>query len=194
MLPLISTTGQKSEWSAPRRTSFLPRFRRASATYPPRVRAALHPRLFRPHQKPADRNESIALNHRPAPRDHCVTRPSASGDVPAQSPAPHSHTPSSHPTSSIIAETNLNSSNNVFSLPFSLTSQTATRRLSITYPCSSDFPFFIAPKHRRCVGGLWFCESRDSALAPLGVFASPWVANPRKGRLPRRAGLVLRSA
>jgi hypothetical protein len=36
----------------------------------------------------------------------------------------------------------LNSPNNVFSLPFSLTSQTATRRLSITYPCSSDFPFF----------------------------------------------------
>ena len=26
----------------------------------------------------------------------------------------------------------------------------------------------------------------------LGVFASPWVANPRKGRFPRRAGLVLR--
>ena len=30
----------------------------------------------------------------------------------------------------------------------------------------------------------------DSALAPLGVFASPWVANPRKGRLPRRSGKI----
>ena len=91
-------------------------------------------------------------------------------------PAPHSHTPSSHPTNSTLAETNLNSPNNVFSLPFSLTPQTATRRLSITHPCSSDFPFF------------GFVNPARSALAPLGVFASLWVANPRKGRLspPRR--------
>ena len=33
---------------APGRTSFLPRFRRVLWRYPPRVRAALHPRLFRP--------------------------------------------------------------------------------------------------------------------------------------------------
>ena len=95
----------------------------------------------KPHSVPpatdtCDRNHTIPspIHHRPAPRNHCVALPSASRDIPAQSPAPHSHIPSSRPTNSTIAETNLNSPNNVFSLPFSLTSQTATRHLSITYP------------------------------------------------------------
>jgi hypothetical protein len=113
------------------------------------------------------------IHHQPPP---CTPRPlrgSAFGlrGYSCAIPAPHSHTPSSHPTNSTIAETNLNSPNNVFSLPFSLTSQTATRRLSITHPCSSDFPFF------------GFVNPPRSALAPLGVFASLWVANPRKGRI-----------
>jgi hypothetical protein len=51
--------------------------------------------------------------------------------------------------------------------------QTATRRLLTTHPYSLDFPFVF----------LLFVLARDSALAPLGVFASPWVANPLKGRL-----------
>ena len=107
--------------------------------------------------------------------------------IPHQSNNPH--TLSSRPTNSTIAETNLNSPNNAFSLPFSLTSQTATHRLSITYPCSSDFPFFIAPKHRRCVGGLWFCESPRARLSLRSACSLPYGSRtPARGGYPRRAG------
>ena len=117
----------------------------------------------KPHSVPpatdtCDRNHTIPspIHHRPAPRNHCVALPSASRDIPAQSPAPHSHIPSSRPTNSTIAETNLNSPNNVFSLPFSLTSQTATHRLSITYPYSSNYPFFgfVNPARHHAAQGL----------------------------------------
>ena len=36
---------------------------------------------------------------------------------------------------------------------------------------------------RRLVRSQWFTPRHGSALASLGVFASLWVANPRKGRL-----------
>ena len=92
----------------------------------------------------SQRNHAIPIHPQPPPRTPRPLRGSAFGlkGYSCAIPAPHSHTPSSHPTNSTIAETNLNSPNNVFSLPFSLTPQTATRRLSITHPCSSDFPFF----------------------------------------------------
>ena len=43
----------------------------------------------------------------------------------------------------------------------------------------------VSPRSRmrRLVRSQWLAQRHGSALASLGVFASLWVANPRKGRL-----------
>lgn len=69
----------------------------------------LHPHpsspLLSPRPKSANRNNDFTLNRRPAPRDHCVARPSASGDIPSQSPprtaTPHLPTPTNSSRASL---------------------------------------------------------------------------------------------